>query len=193
MQKERAEILIAEVFSCPDSLRLPGSQFELPHFLAADLGRCLHFSVTWSLTCKVKLSLHFLGLLCGLNEVLYTRLSGASWSISRGRWVVPALCRCHGCRGPCSVKPGKVSSSSLLRSTWFTLQIIWEGGLEQSTPFWDSLSIPVFVSLVKKPQAILVKPEEKHGLESQSLTLSYCSTSFIICVNLGKSLNLSEP
>lgn len=34
---------------------------------------------------------------------------------------------------------------------------------------------------------------EKHGLESQFFSLSYCSISFISYVNLGKSLKLSEP
>lgn len=56
MEKERVEILITKVTSCPDSLRPPGSQFKLHHFLVADLGKQIYFSVAWSLICKVRMT-----------------------------------------------------------------------------------------------------------------------------------------
>lgn len=56
IEKERVEILITKVTSCPDSLRPPGSQFKLHHFLVADLGKQIYFSLAWSLICKVEMT-----------------------------------------------------------------------------------------------------------------------------------------
>lgn len=94
MGKKRVEILFAKVPLCPDSLRLPGSQFKLHHLLW--LIWATSFISLWLGLCKVELTACTSSVCCVDEMKWYTQSSKSILKVSVSGTCILLLSRLQG-------------------------------------------------------------------------------------------------